>query len=113
MPQTAQPRQQPLDQGGERDVEEQQFVLCVVRNVFDLRLEQAWTNRVQDRAEAADREIELEVTVRVPPERRHDAALAHAECLELASLRTRIPRLAQVWRTMVPSIDLETISTEG
>src|SRR5206468_181452 len=57
-----------LERRYERVVHEDQLVLGVVDDVGELLLEQAYVERVQHRADARDRKVELKVTLAVPGE---------------------------------------------
>ena len=68
-----------LQHGDERVIDEDHLVLGVVDDVGELLLEQADVERVQDRADTGDREIQLEMALVVPRERPHAIALLDAE----------------------------------
>ena len=68
-----------LHQRQEGGVEEQRRVLGVVGDVGDLLGEQPRIDGVADRADAGDGEVELEVAVAVPGQRRHPVARLDAE----------------------------------
>ena len=62
---------------GEADIEEQHAVLGVIGHPDDLVVGKPGIDGVQDRADPGDREIELEVPVRRPRQRRHPVARLH------------------------------------
>ncbi len=72
------------EDGHEGGVDEDHPVLSMVDDVCELLREQADVERVQHRARAGDREVELEVALVVPGERPHAVSLADAETGEHA-----------------------------
>ena len=77
-------RRELLQQRHQRVVDEDDLVLGVVDDVGQLLLEQADVERVQHRAGAGHREVQLEVALVVPGERADAVARLHAEPAERA-----------------------------
>jgi hypothetical protein len=90
-----QPRGELLDQRRERDVEEDVRILGVVRDVGDLIRKEPWIDRMDDRSDAGDCVVDLEVPVAVPGERRDTIVHLDAERLqrfcELPGALVRVP----------------------
>ncbi len=76
-------------QRGQRPVDEDHLVLGVVRDVGELLGEQADVQRVEHAPRAGRREVELEVTCRVPREGRDPPVVGDAEVVEHSAQPTR------------------------
>ncbi len=71
-----------LGHGDEGEIEEEQLILGVIDDVAQLVVEEARVDGVADRAHPRDAEIELEVPVGVPGQRRDAIAEADAVALQ-------------------------------
>ena len=71
-----------LDQRQQRRVDEDDFVLGVVDDVFELLMRQADIQGVDDGAGAGDAEVEFQMLIIVPGEGTHAVARLDAQCLQ-------------------------------
>ena len=102
-----QARRDPLDERQEGQVEQQDAVARVRRDIDDLVVEQPRVDRVCDGTHAADAVQALDVAPRVPGERRHPVAAADAEPRQRRREPPRPRRDAAPGRAVDAALDRE------